>query len=53
MFAAGAGLPVQDYGTYTGSTDILIRGMTKRQLITDCWETNKTFFYMDGGYFGN
>lgn len=53
MFAAGAGLSVQDYGTYTGSADILIRGMTKKQLIKDCWESNKTFFYMDGGYFGN
>jgi len=53
MFAAGAGLIVQDYGSSTGSSDILIRGMTKSRLIKECWATNSTFFYMDSGYFGN
>jgi hypothetical protein len=53
MFAAGAGLEIQNYGTDIGSSDILIRGMTKSKIIKECWESGRTFFYMDGGYFGN
>ena len=53
MFASGAGLVVQDYGSDTGSSDILIRGMTKTHIIKYCLKTGKTFFYMDSGYFGN
>lgn len=53
MFAAGAGLVVQDYGSDTGSSDILIRGMTKAHIITDRIKSGNTTYYMDGGYFGN
>ena len=53
MFAAGAGLVVQDYGSDAGSYDILIRGMTKAYIIRDRAVYGYTTFYMDGGYFGN
>jgi len=53
MFAAGAGLVVQDYGSDTGSSDIMIRGMTKAHIISDRTVSGHTTFYMDGGYFGN
>jgi hypothetical protein len=53
MFAHGANLPIQDYNTNFGSNPILIRSMSKRKLIHDCWKTNHTFYYMDSGYLGN
>ena len=53
MFAAGAGLVVQDYSSDTGRSDILIRGMTKAHIILDRAASGKNTYYMDGGYFGN
>lgn len=53
MFAAGAGLVVQDYNSDTSPSDILIRGMTKAHMILDRIVSGNTSFYMDGGYFGN
>jgi len=53
MFATGANLPIQDYGTDYGNHSILIRSMGKRKLIQECWDTGRTFFYMDSGYVGN
>lgn len=53
MFAQGAGLPVQDYGTDYANKPILIRSMGKRKLVKQCWENNRTFYYMDSGYVGN
>jgi hypothetical protein len=53
MLAAGANLPLYNYDCFPESGDLLIRGMTKKSLIQKCWETSRTFFYMDGGYFGN
>lgn len=35
------------------STPISFRGITKRSLIKKCWETNRTFYFMDTGYFAN
>lgn len=51
MFAAGAGLPI--YSEDPGTGDILIRSIAKRQLIKDCWQTGRNFYYMDSGYIGN
>jgi len=34
-------------------TPIAFRGITKRNLIKQCWETNRKFYFMDTGYFGN
>jgi hypothetical protein len=53
MIAAGAGLPIYDYDSFPETGDLLIRGITKISLIKRCWTENRTFFYMDGGYFGN
>jgi hypothetical protein len=53
MFATGAKLPIYDYDNYPDNKDILIRSMGKRKLIKQCWQDNKTFYYMDSGYIGN
>jgi hypothetical protein len=53
QFAKGANLAIQDYDEDFGKSTILIRGMTKRNLIQDCWKKNHTFYYMDSGYMGN
>jgi hypothetical protein len=53
MFASGANLPIYDYDWYPDNHPILIRSMGKRKLIHNCWQNNKTFYYMDSGYVGN
>ena len=53
MLAAGSNLPLYDYNSIPQTGDILIRGITKSNLIRDCWATGRTFYYMDSGYFGN
>lgn len=53
MFAEGAGLQIQDYNEDIPDEPILIRSISKRDLIKDRWKNNKTFYYMDSGYFGN
>lgn len=53
LFAQGAGLPIQDYNSDYGNNPILIRSMTKRKLIQECWKNQRTFYYMDSGYVGN
>lgn len=53
MFAQGANLPVQDYDGDYGKESILIRSMSKRKLIHECWKNGHTFYYMDSGYIGN
>lgn len=53
MLAAGANLPLYNYDYFPDTGDLLIRSMAKAPLIKQCWRGNRTFFYMDGGYFGN
>ena len=46
-------------GTFVESEDvsrhlpIAFRGITKRNLIKNCWEIGRTFYFMDTGYFAN
>jgi len=53
MFAEGAKLPIYDYDNFPSGKPIVIRSMGKRKLIHECWDNNRTFFYMDSGYIGN
>lgn len=43
-----------DNFNFDESTDpIILRGILKKKIIYKCWESNRTFYYMDTGYFGN
>ncbi len=53
MFAKGSKLRIEDYNFNFSNTPIMIRSMTKRKLIHECWKNEHTFYYMDSGYIGN
>lgn len=56
MFAAGCNTrPIsnEDF-LYESSIDpIVLRGILKHKVMKRCWKDNRTFYYMDTGYFGN
>ncbi len=55
-FAQGCGVKPTDSDkfVYEDSSDpIVLRGILKKKIIKRCWEENRTFYYMDTGYFGN
>lgn len=56
MFAKGCGSSIVDTENfvYENSHDpIILRGILKKKIIQRCWEDNRTFYFMDTGYFGN
>ena len=56
MFAKGCNSPIvnTDNFNYDSSNDaIVLRGILKKKWMHQCWEDNRTFYYMDTGYFGN
>jgi hypothetical protein len=56
MFAKGCNaLPTNtDTFDFNGSSDpILMRGILKDKIIEKCYKSNRDFYFMDTGYFGN
>jgi hypothetical protein len=56
LFARGCNtVPIStDNFVYESSTDsIILRGILKHKIMKRCWQDNRTFYYMDTGYFGN
>jgi hypothetical protein len=55
-FAKGCGYnPVStDDFVYENSKDpIVLRGILKHKIMKQCWQDQRTFYYVDTGYFGN
>lgn len=56
MLAAGCNSRPTDTENfvYNDSTDpLVLRGILKKKIIHKCWQEQRTFYYMDTGYFGN
>ena len=56
MFAAGCRDTVvsEKYFDYNKCNDpIVLRGILKHKVMKKCWQDNRTFYYIDTGYFGN
>jgi hypothetical protein len=55
-FAAGCHDTVvsDEHFDYGSSNDpIVLRGILKHKIMKRCWKDNRTFYYIDTGYFGN
>lgn len=56
MFAAGCGakpISTNDF-VYESSRDpVVLRGILKHKIMKRCWQDQRTFYYIDTGYFGN
>lgn len=55
-FAAGCGTAptsTEKFSYKDSSNPIVLRGILKKKIIQQCWEDQRTFYYVDTGYFGN
>jgi hypothetical protein len=56
-FARGCGTTTTDPDNFVydseDETPICLRGILKKKIMHKCFEDNRTFYYMDTGYFGN
>ena len=56
MFAAGCGsspIDTENFIYDNSFEPIVLRGILKKKIIHRCWKDNRTFYYIDTGYFGN
>lgn len=56
MFAAGVHKTTTDTDDFIynhSQEPIVLRGILKHKIMKQCWRDNRTFYYMDTGYFGN
>jgi len=56
LFAAGCNstpISTDDFVYENSSDSILLRGILKHKIMKRCWQDQRTFYYMDTGYFGN
>jgi lipopolysaccharide biosynthesis glycosyltransferase len=53
-FILGAGGQITTWDMIENDmSPVVIRGIAKRKQIHSCWNTGRTFYYIDTGYFGN
>ena len=56
MFAKGCGVmptSTADFVYESSNEPIFLRGILKHKIMKQCWKDNRTFYYIDTGYFGN
>jgi len=56
ILARAVGHPVVDSSQFQFGDSlepIMLRGILKKKIIHKCWDNNRSFYFMDTGYFGN